>query len=227
MGCFMRAMTCRVKADGSLMLSFGIRVSWDSDKRRYVVPLGSRSKRGIKIPVFGCLSNDKLSRRTLMQWAIHESIDYSIDGGLQQKGKTRFRLKALDRDDDLSARRSGESVLVRIDLRMRVDESFGVGGWQWSSAGAEECSGNVRDIAIARCSNGKRGRKHLTFDGLVVMRHGERLDIYPQGKHGMRYVLDYSTSGLHLSQTADINQKKIKPSPRARVFERGRGVMRA
>ena len=70
----MRAMTCHVFGNGSMNLEHGIRLAWDSEKHRYVIPLGSRSdRRGIQIPVKGAVHRGKRSRRTTMRWSMLES----------------------------------------------------------------------------------------------------------------------------------------------------------
>ncbi len=201
-GGLMRLMTVRGHGLGLLSLEYGVRVRWIKDRKRHALQLGSTSSQGgIQIPISGHVKRSKRDARSQLRFAELEKLV----GGSRENG-VRWQLNVLSGADDETATSHTASILVRIDLRLRVSESLGTGGWQSERATG---MGDPKTIAVARSTNGQFGRKHVCFDGLLIMDFGQCLRIYPQGRANIQYMLHYNELGLQLIQVADFNKDKI------------------
>lgn len=198
----MRLMTVRAHGLGLLSLEYGIRARWNKDRHHHVLQLGSMNGRGgIQIPIVGRVRRSKKDARANLRFAELELLNSrSKDAG------ERWQINVLSDSEDGAAHSHTASILVRIDLRLHVPVSLGTGGWQSQS---ESGFDDPVCVAVARCRNGQRGRKHVCFDGLLVMDFGQCLLIYPQGKGNIQYMLHYNDKGLQLIQTADFNVNKV------------------
>lgn len=209
------AVTIRLAdALGHLKAIRGIHARWDEDSKRHIVGLGGGK---IKIPIIGAVSRGKSSGRNILRYVTLERVDgtqYDVDQ-LDTISGSQFLICTLPQTPDKIA-----GVLVRIDLRLpNGAESDGAGGWQcvppkrknkrraWKALPIPKETVPL-SLAVARCMNGARGRKHICFDGLLLFTEGRHHEIYPQGMTGPRYSLSYVDKELRLIQTLEMDPER-------------------
>jgi len=199
---------------GHLKAVRGIQVRWDEDSKRYTVALGGGK---IKIPICGAVGRGKENRKPLLRYVTLERLDdtqYDADQ-FDTISESKFQVRTLHQSPDKIA-----GVIVRIDLRLpNGAESDGAGGWQcvppkrknkkraWKALPIPKETVPF-SLAVARCMNGARGRKHVCFDGLLLFTEGRHHEIYPQGKTGPRYSLSYVDKELRLIQTLEMDPER-------------------